>query len=81
MGSQFIGEIRLFPFAFTPEGWLRCDGTLYDVMQLQPLYALIGNTYGGVPGKTFAVPDFTGAEPDPNMRFCISWRGDWPVRP
>lgn len=81
MDEVYVGEISLFPFGFSPQGWFRCDGTLYDIPTYQVLYALIGNTYGGVSGKTFAVPDLTGAEPDPNMRYCIAWSGYWPSRP
>lgn len=83
MDEQLLGEIRLFPFGYTPQGWLRCDGTLYNVTDYQFLYALIGNIYGsrGVQGQTFVVPDLTGTEPDPLMRYCIAWNGFWPQRP
>ncbi|MTV50429.1 tail fiber protein [Heliobacillus mobilis] len=81
--EQMVGEIRLFAFtSFVPQGWLKCDGSLYNWQSYQPLYALIGNIYGGnAQQNTFAVPDLTGAEPDPHMMYCISYTGDWPVRP
>lgn len=80
--EQLMGEIRLFAFStFAPLGWFKCDGTSYSIQQFQALYALIGNTYGGTRGQTFAVPDLTGAEPHPNMIYCISTDGDWPQRP
>ncbi len=37
-------------------GWLRCDGTIYLVSQYPGLYNVIGNTFGGTAGSTFAVP-------------------------
>lgn len=56
--DAFIGEIRLMAIAtFTPEGWLLCDGSLYNVQNFQALYAIIGATYGGNGTSTFAVPD------------------------
>lgn len=34
-------------------GWLLCDGSLYDVVDYQELYDVVGNTYGGVEDETF----------------------------
>lgn len=56
--DAFIGEIRMFPFTFTPQGWLRCNAALYNAQEYQALYALIGNHFGGSAQQgTFAVPD------------------------
>lgn len=79
--DQYLGEIRLFAFkSFVPMYWVKCDGTILNVQQNQALYALIGNTYGGTVNQTFAVPDLTGSEPDPNVMYCISVAGEWPQR-
>jgi microcystin-dependent protein len=46
-----------------PSGWLREDGTLYNVATYPNLFAVIGNTYGGsgsltpTPSGNFAVPN------------------------
>lgn len=56
----YIGEIRLFAFQFVPQGWLRCDGSMLPVSQHQPLFHLIGNSYGGDGETTFCVPNLAG---------------------
>ncbi|MBM7868452.1 tail fiber protein [Heliobacterium gestii] len=83
MDEPFVGEIMLFAFSsFVPQGWLKCDGTVYNWQPYQALFALIGNTYGGnAQQQTFAVPDLTGAEPDPHTMYCIAYQGIWPPRP
>ena len=60
MSDPFIGEIRLFTCNFAPLGWYPCDGAERNVAQLQALYAVIGNTYGGTYPNTFKVPDLRG---------------------
>lgn len=43
----FIGEIRFFPYTFTPMDWAACNGQLLPLSQNQALYSLIGLTFGG----------------------------------
>jgi microcystin-dependent protein len=58
--EPFIGEIRLLPFTFAPEGWLLCDGTEYPVsQQFVALASILGTIYGGSQ-TTFKVPDLRG---------------------
>lgn len=63
MSQPFIGEVRLFGFSRTPQGWLPCDGTLLPISQYDVLFTLIGTTYGGDGNTTFAVPDLRGRVP------------------
>ncbi|MBB5737668.1 microcystin-dependent protein [Xanthomonas arboricola] len=63
MGTPFIGEIRLFGFGRTPQGWQACDGTLLSISEYETLFVLIGTTYGGDGQNTFAVPDLRGRVP------------------
>lgn len=63
MSQPYVGEIRLFPYNFAPNGWFDCDGTLYPISQYDVLFALIGTTYGGDGVTTFAVPDLRGRLP------------------
>lgn len=72
MSDAFIGEIRIFPYDFAPLDWLACDGQVYAVAQYQPLYAVIGNAYGGDASRgTFAVPNLSAALPSPlNRAIC-----------
>lgn len=55
----YVGEIRLFALPFVPPGWLICDGSVLPAnsQQFQALGAVLKNTYGGLPGSTFALPN------------------------
>ena len=58
----FIGEIRMFPYLFTPLYWLPCDGREVAIYEYQALYAVIGSTFGSkTPGTSFTLPDLRGA--------------------
>lgn len=59
MSDPFVGEIRVFPYPFTPMGWLRCEGQSLNTNQYQVLFAVIGFTYGGS-GTTFKLPNLSG---------------------
>lgn len=53
MAEPFLSEIRLMSFAFAPEGWVQCNGTLLPINQNQALFSLLGTTYGGNGGCRF----------------------------
>lgn len=55
----FIGEIRMFPYDYAPEGWLECDGALLDSERHQALHSVIGHRFGGS-GRQFRLPDLRG---------------------
>lgn len=63
MSTPFLGEIRMFGFRRTPNGWQACDGSLLPISQYDALYTLLGTTYGGDGVNTFAVPDLRGRLP------------------
>lgn len=63
MSQPYIGEIRMFGFGRTPNGWQACDGSLLAISEYDALFALIGTTYGGDGQTTFAVPDLRGRLP------------------
>ena len=63
MTTPYVGEVRLFPYNFAPNGWLDCDGSLLSIADYETLYALLGTTYGGDGVNTFALPDFRGRVP------------------
>ena len=69
--DAFIGEIKAFPFGYPPDGWLLCDGSVYNVQQYPTLFSIIGNIYGGNINQTFKVPDLRGRVP-------ISYSLDYP---
>jgi microcystin-dependent protein len=60
MASPFLGEIRIFSFAFAPKGWALANGQIMAINQNQALFALLGTTYGGNGTQTFALPDLQG---------------------
>lgn len=61
--DPYVGEIRLFAGNFVPVGWVLCDGRQLQISQYNPLYALIGTTYGGDGKTTFNIPDLRGRVP------------------
>ncbi len=79
--DALLGQIKLFPYDFIPNGWARCAGATIQVSQAQALYSLIGNNYGGSYPTTFALPDLRGAEPQTGMVYCIAITGLYPQRP
>ncbi len=63
--DAFIGEIRAFPYSFTPEGWFECDGSFISIAQYQVLFAVIGTFYGGNGRTNFQLPNFTSRSSAP----------------
>lgn len=63
MSEPFIGEIRIFGFAFPPRGYALCSGQLLSTAQNTALFAIIGATYGGDGRNTFALPNLQGRIP------------------
>ncbi|WP_420137973.1 phage tail protein [Sphingomonas sp.] len=61
--EPFLGEIRIFPWSWAPDGWAFCDGSLLPVRQYAALASLLGNTYGGDGRNNFALPDLRGRTP------------------
>lgn len=63
MAEPFISEIRLMSFGFAPKGWALCNGQLLPINQNQPLFSLLGTTFGGDGRVNFALPDLQGRAP------------------
>jgi microcystin-dependent protein len=63
MSSYFIGEIRLFAFAKTPQGWAPCNGQTLAISGNEALYAVLGTTYGGDGRTNFKLPNLNGRLP------------------
>ncbi|HEY6235407.1 MAG TPA: tail fiber protein [Candidatus Elarobacter sp.] len=55
-----MAEIRIFSFNFAPKGWAMCNGQLLPINQNQPIFALMGTTYGGDGRTTFGLPNLQG---------------------
>src|SRR3954463_13806335 len=63
MAEPFLSEIRIMSFVFAPKGWALCNGQLLPINQNQPLFSLLGTTYGGDGRVTFALPNLRGRVP------------------
>lgn len=61
--DAYIGEIRIWPIRKCPVNWHFCDGTQLSISEFQPLYALLGVTYGGDGVTKFALPNLSGRLP------------------
>lgn len=60
--DAFIGEIRYFPYSFTPADWATCSGQLMGAMQNQALFSILGQVFGGTgsgSSATFGIPNLT----------------------
>lgn len=59
--ESMMGSIQLWPVSYSnveqPRNWEFCDGRVKQIINNQPLFSLIGTTYGGDGQQTFALPD------------------------
>lgn len=63
MSDQYLGEIRLFPYTFAPQGWADCTGQLMPISQNAALFSLLGTNFGGNGTSNFGLPDLQGRVP------------------
>src|SRR3954453_16065434 len=63
MAEPFLSEIRIMSFVFAPKGWALCNGQLLPINQNQPLFSLLGTTFGGDGRVNFALPNLQGRTP------------------
>lgn len=57
MADAFIGEIRLLPYTYVPEGWLPCTGQTVPINQYTALASVIGSLYGPATQAQIYLPD------------------------
>lgn len=63
-GSILTGEVKMWPTATAPTGYVLCNGAAISRTLYSSLFALIGTTYGvGDGSTTFNVPNFTDRMP------------------
>ena len=58
--GQYLGQVIAYAGPQAPPGWAVCDGSLMDIPANQPLFQLIGTSYGGDGKSNFALPDLRG---------------------
>ncbi|WFR57581.1 phage tail protein [Anaerocolumna sp. AGMB13025] len=75
----YTGTIRLYPYNYSPRGWILCNGAKFNIAQSIALFQLIGFTYGGDNKTYFNIPNLIGAEPDPNLKYYMAIDGYYPV--
>jgi microcystin-dependent protein len=63
MADQYLGQILLFPFNFTPVGFAMCQGQVMSISQNTALFSLLGTMYGGNGTTNFALPDLRARVP------------------
>jgi microcystin-dependent protein len=69
VGTEFgadmpVGSIVAYAGSTAPQGWLMCDGALYDVVAYPELFDVLEFTYGSDVAKSaFRVPDLAGKVP------------------
>ena len=73
-----IGEIKLVIHTFEMKNYLYCDGATLPIRDYEPLYALIGTSFGGDGVITFNLPKLDA--PMPFMRYVICVNGLFPCR-
>jgi len=61
--QPYVGEIKMFAGTFAPDGWMFCNGQLLAISEYEPLFQLIGTSYGGDGQSVFALPDLRGRVP------------------
>jgi microcystin-dependent protein len=70
MSTQFLAEIRIFPFDFAPKGWALCNGQLLLISRNTALFSLIQTIYGGDGKVTFGLPNLDGSVPIHTTQYC-----------
>lgn len=63
-GGTIAGELKMWPTATAPTGYLMCDGALVSRTTYAILFAVVGTTYGPGDGSTtFNLPNFKDRMP------------------
>lgn len=66
MGTPYLGQLMLVPWSFAAKGWAMCNGQLLPINANQPLFSLLGTTYGGDGRVNFGLPNLQGRTPTGN---------------
>lgn len=72
--ESFIGSIAIFPYDFTPLGWMRCEGQELQISNNTALFSIIGTEYGGNGISTFNIPNLKNKAAK-NMHYAICTEG------
>ena len=61
--TPYLGEVRIMPYTFCPEGWQQAGGQLLPVASYNALFSLYGTTFGGDGRTSFGLPNLSGRAP------------------
>lgn len=75
----YLGQIVVFPYYFTPQGFVPCDGRTMAIKGNEPLFTVIGNAFGGDGTTSFKIPDYASIAP-PGSKYYIATTGFYPQR-
>ena len=70
-----LGRVTLFPYTYTPNNWLACNGQTLHIKDFSDLFKVIGNTFGGDGKTTFALPNLEGKSPLDGKYYAICSQG------
>lgn len=77
--QPYVSEIRMFGSNYCPQGWVAANGALLPIMQYQPLFSMLGTTYGGNGQTTFGLPNLviraSPPQPATALKVCIATQG------
>ena len=77
--NAYVGQVQAFGFGFAPRNWQPCNGQLMRISDNQPLFALLGTTYGGDGRESFGLPKIAPIAPEgPGYYICTD--GEFPPR-
>ena len=71
------GQILLTASTIKTAGGMPANGQMLPIAGNEPLFQLLGTTYGGDGKTTFALPDLRALAPD-HMTYSICTHGVWP---
>src|SRR5271154_4370278 len=63
MSNPFLGEVKIVPFTFAPQGWAMCNGQILPIQQNTALFSLLGTNFGGNGTTNFGLPNLQGRVP------------------
>ncbi|MBB6022140.1 putative repeat protein (TIGR02543 family) [Paenibacillus sp. JGP012] len=72
VSNALAGEVRMFPYAFVPSGWLKLDGSKHRSLDYPRLYDTIGSAFGSSDGETFTLPSVEIPIPDTKLFFAVA---------
>ena len=61
--DPYIGDVILTSYNFCPRDFMEASGQILPIAQYSPLFALIGDTYGGDGRINMALPNLNGRVP------------------